>query len=130
MAKFLKFIDYTLKHELEQGVEYRVSICKAEFSTVENKVQIVVEVKAESGDKDYLFEEFSVNSMEFKELLENIYPLEFGNNILEVNLSDFEVLSGTGYVVLEDGKAHIDWGTFSADITACSGTFSLYEEIN
>lgn len=128
MAKFLTFVDFSEGYIFETGVLYRISVCKAGYSVVNNSVQVVLEVKAKNGTKAFLLEEFEPKSEEFKEFLTTMYPIDCDGRILEVDLEDFDHLTGEGYMKIEQGKAKVAWESFMADITPHNALFLLYEE--
>ena len=128
MAKFLAFVDFSEGYIFETGVMYRISVLKAGYSVVNNVVQILVNVKAKNGTKAFLLEEFDPKSDEFKEFLTVMYPIDCDGKIVEVDLEDFEQLSGEGYIEVRDGKPRVVWCLFEADITPHNALFLSYVE--
>ena len=128
MAKFLTFVDFSEGYIFETDAMYRISVIKAGYSVINNVVQILVKVKAKNGTKAFLLEEFDPKSEEFKEFLTTMYPIDCDGRILEVDLEDFDHLTGEGYMKIEEGKVRVDWERFMADITPHNALFLLYEE--
>ncbi len=128
MADFLTFVDYSKGYIFELDAMYRISVCKAGYSVVNNSVQVLVEVKSNDGKKAFVLEEFDPKSEEFKEFLTTVYPIDCDGRILEVDLEDFDQLTGEGYMKIEEGKVKVAWERFMADITPHNALFLLYEE--